>query len=68
MNLYKTSGVTSATPGDTKNQWSGSLADASKDRVAMKKAGLKAVESIPTEVPTDKAGLIAFLNSLEAGV
>jgi len=61
MNLYKTLGVNDDEESEVR--WSGSLADASKDRVAMKKAGLKAVASEPVDVPTAKAGLLEFLNS-----
>lgn len=64
MNLYKTTGKANDVNAVL---WSGSLADASKSRVAMKKSGGKNVETVEVDVPTSKQDLIAFLNSSKAG-
>ncbi len=55
MRLYKTTG------GD-QTKWDGSQADASKRRVELRREGLKPVETEEVEVPTNKAGLLEFLN------
>lgn len=59
MKLYQTTGE----DGCVKARWSGSLADASKDRVAMKKEALTNVHTSDQDIPTDKAGLLAWLNT-----
>jgi hypothetical protein len=63
MNLYKTTGD-GVSPGRVR--WSGSQAASSKDRVAMKKQGYLDVGTNEVDVPTNKAGLIEFLNKLGA--
>lgn len=63
MRLYKTTfiddekgeGVTCAT-------WSGTQTDAGKDRKSMKQQGMRNVATEEVDVPTDKQGLLAFLN------
>lgn len=62
MNLYKQTAVVK--DGRIVTQWAGSQGDASKQRSAWTKEGVKRVD-ITTEivdVPTNKAGLIEFLN------
>lgn len=67
MKLYKTTIQTGADSDQVK--WSGSKDQAGKDRVEFKKLGItygnKKVlpETEEVDVPTDKAGLIEFLNS-----
>lgn len=64
MQLYKT------TINDQKAKWSGSQADAAKDRNALwdsyKASGGKRsdITTTPVDVPTNKQGLIEFLNEL----
>ena len=40
----------------------GTLSDASKSRVALKKEGMRNIETKEVDVPTDKAGLMTYLN------
>jgi hypothetical protein len=47
---------------ETKVQWYGTMVDMRKARTALKKSGAQIIEAEPTEVPTDKAGLLAWLN------
>jgi hypothetical protein len=61
MKLYKTTGEQDKVV--TKTVWSGSLADASKARVAMKAEKLTNVGTAEVEVPTDKQGLLKYLNN-----
>lgn len=71
MNLYKTTvtvvGTVNGVP-DTKtttSSWQGSQAEASAVRAAAVRDGAKRkdVETEAVDVPTDKAGLLAFLNA-----
>jgi hypothetical protein len=60
MKFYKTE-------GDNKNDvthyfWDGTQADAAKRRKALKATGYLLVLTEEVEVPTDKAGLLAYLN------
>lgn len=61
MNLYQTTAQTGA--DSFKVSWSGSGADASKQRSAFKKEGLKNVSTEEINVPTNKADLLAWLNT-----
>lgn len=61
MNLYKTSADSSDTD-KSPVRWSGSLSDASKQRGAMKKEGLKNVGTETIDVPTNKTSLLEWLN------
>ena len=67
MNLYRTKYSKDVSEDGTKFEkgfsWTGSLSDASKDRVRLKKEGCEDVHTDPVDVPTDKAGLMAFLNA-----
>ena len=63
MKLYCTTGETTELPPKVTSKWSGSLSDASKARVALKKEGLKGVGTAEVEVLTNKTGLLEFLNS-----
>ncbi|WP_025915470.1 hypothetical protein [Herminiimonas sp. CN] len=58
MKLYQTAGEN----GDVHARWAGSQADASKQRVALKKEGYRNVQTAEHDVPTDKAGLLGWLN------
>lgn len=62
MRLYKTTFIDDAKEGATCATWSGTQADAGKDRKAMKSEGMRNVETEEVEVPTDKKGLLEFLN------
>lgn len=42
----------------------GTQTDASKGRVFLKKNGMRNIETKDVDVPTDKAGLLAYLNTL----
>ena len=67
MNLYKTTADADDDQGARMvTIWSGSQAAASKDRVAYKKQSYKGVGTEEVEVPTNKVGLIEFLNQLGA--
>ena len=59
MKLYQTIGEN----GEVTARWAGSQADATKHRVALKKEGHKSVETQDIEVPTNKTGLLEWLNS-----
>lgn len=71
MNLYKTTvtvvGTVNGTPDvkTTTVTWNGSQAEASMLRAAAVRDGArrKDVDTVPVDVPTDKAGLLAFLNA-----
>lgn len=62
MQLYKTSGVD---PEDDKLKvkWSGTQADARKDKNAMVAQHFSHVESEPVNVPVDKPRLLDWLNN-----
>jgi hypothetical protein len=61
MRLYKTTGQKADLVQETR--WDGSLAAASKRRVELKKAGRKQVTTDEVEIPTDKVGLLEWLNA-----
>jgi len=63
MKLYATHFTDDAT-GKTHARYVGSQTDASKTRVALKKEGFTAIATADVDVPTDKAGLLGYLNSL----
>jgi hypothetical protein len=66
MKLYKQTVVFKNDDGaHTETRWSGSQADASAQRSAWTKAGAKRADITTEEVdvPTDKKGLLAFLNA-----
>lgn len=61
MKLYKTTSDSSdQDKGATR--WAGSQAEASSQRAAMKKEKLPGVGTDEIDVPTDKKGLLAWLN------
>lgn len=66
MRLYKTTYLCDGDKGVTTQQgvYDGTLAEASKQRVALKKDGMRNIETKEVDVPTDKAGLMAYLNEL----
>lgn len=64
MRLYKTSYTDDAADPnrDERATWAGTQAEASADRKRLKAAGMRDIITNETEVPTDKKGLLAFLN------
>jgi len=70
MKFYKTTIQTGA--DSSKTRWSGSKDQAGKDRVEFKKLGVEYMnkkvlpETEEVDVPTDKAGLIEWLNKGQA--
>ena len=71
MKLYKTTvtvvGVVNGTPDvkTTTTTWNGTQSDASAVRAAAARDGVsrKGINTEPVDVPTDKAGLLEFLNA-----
>lgn len=67
MKLYKTTALRTVSESDVDNgvRWSGSQADAATDRKTFVSSGFKRaeVDTVEVDVPTDKKGLLAFLNS-----
>lgn len=63
MRLYLTSYFDDET-GTTGQQFDGTQADASKRRKTLKTQGMRDIETTDKDVPTDKAGLMAYLNKL----
>lgn len=65
MRLYLTSYLDDQ-KNDTIQQgvFDGTQSDASKRRGALKKDGMRNVETKEVDVPTDKAGLMGYLNKL----
>ena len=61
MKLYK---IVGKTADKSKTVWTGSLADAGSTRVSMVSDGFtrKEIETFTVDVPTDKAGLLNWLN------
>ena len=68
MRLYKISALNTSQGDqpDSETHWVGSLADASAKRKQLTAEGWtrKEVETIEIDVPTDKAGLLGFLNAM----
>ena len=62
MKLYKTSGEDSLKKDHI--VWSGTLADAGKDRKRFKAEGKTFVETSDVDIPTDKNGLLGYLNAV----
>jgi len=63
MKLYQTTADDSSQDSGMQVSWNGSGADASKQRSAFKKAGLKGVSTEEVDVPTNKTDLLAWLNT-----
>lgn len=61
MRLYKTKGLHDQEGWEAR--WDGTQADAAKQRKAMKEQGFDKVETKEVDVPTDKQGLLAWLNA-----
>lgn len=59
MKLYR---VSSESVGKNVTKWSGTQADSKKDKKAMKDNGNLFIEIEEIDVPTDKAGLLKWLN------
>lgn len=69
MQLYRTTYKTDKIDDDGRrmpaSQWHGSASDASKGRTALKATDkTSAPETVPVDVPVQKADLLAFLNDL----
>lgn len=65
MRLYQTSYLEDQRNATVqRGAFDGTQADASKQRVALKKDGMRNIETREVDVPTDKAGLMAYLNEL----
>lgn len=66
MNLYKTT-VAASEDHPAATLWSGSMAAAGGDRARFVAAGAKRkdVTTVDVNIPTDKIGLLNFLNSGE---
>ena len=67
MRLYLTSYIDDQPetgPSGQRSFYNGTQSDASKSRVALKKEGMRNIETKDVDVPTDKAGLMAYLNTL----
>lgn len=64
MKLYR---ITATTEAENKTVWVGSQSDAGKARKSLIEDGFKRAELVTEEidVPTNKEGLLAFLNGLE---
>jgi hypothetical protein len=60
MKLYKTFGERPDHTLETK--WSGTQADARADRKQLKETGKLYIETTEADIPTDKTGLLAWLN------
>lgn len=69
MKLYKTTYIDDQAEKDGLNPiravWHGTQAQAAAARKMMHSDGMREIETEGVEVPTDKAGLIAYLNSME---
>lgn len=61
MKLYKTTYIDDAA-ATTIAEWDKAAGDASKARTRLKKEGMREIETKDVDVPTDKAGLLKFLN------
>lgn len=64
MRLYLTSYIDEQNDNAHQGVYHGTQSDASKSRVALKKEGMRNIETKDVDVPTDKAGLMAYLNKL----
>lgn len=60
MRFYKTTYNDNSTACAT---WDKSASDASRHRVALKKDGMRSIETKAVDVPTDKTGLLGWLNA-----
>lgn len=65
MKLYKTKYVNDDAKGNKYgSKWSTSAGAASKDRTALKKDGMREIETEEVEVDTRRDNLVTFLNAL----
>lgn len=65
MKLYKTKGLNDQEGWSQK--WDGTQADARATRKDFKERGLSKIETKEVDVPTDKPGLLAWLNANVTG-
>lgn len=70
MKLYRTNYIDDVLNEDKKDttemlmsHWSGTQADAALRRKNMKTDGMRQIETIDVDFPTDKAGLLNWLNN-----
>lgn len=63
MKLYQTKYYDGGEDTPDCAAWSGTQVQASKDRLSLIKNGKERVNTVETDVPTNKADLIAFLNA-----
>lgn len=68
MKLYFTKFIDDEAPNGTmfQQKWYGTQAEQKKDAKALHSVGMRNIEQMQVNVPTDKAGLLAWLN--ERGV
>jgi hypothetical protein len=68
MKLYFTKYIDDAAPNGSmfQQKWYGTQADQKKDAKALKSDGMRNIEPSAIDVPTDKPGLLSWLN--ERGV
>ena len=62
MKLYKTTYTDDGADSTLRRSWTGSLDAAGKDRKRLKIDGMREIKTDEVNVPTDKTGLLAFLN------
>ena len=69
MQLYKTTATYKDDDGATISSvmWSGTQADARGDKKSYKDLGSKDAVTTPVDVPTNKAGLLDWLNNNRVG-
>lgn len=65
MKLYRTDYIDDGDSNAAHHSWTGTLADASKERKRLKLEGFRSIETTEVDVPTSKPGLIEWLNSKE---
>lgn len=66
MKLYKTQGLTKEDRGDVSSWitcWDGTQVDAASRRKEFKTRELDKIKTVDVDVPTDKTGLLAWLNA-----
>jgi hypothetical protein len=65
MKLYKTEYLDDGALENRQNRivWDGTQTDAAKTRKRLKGEGMRDIETFDVEVPTDKKGLLEFLNT-----
>lgn len=64
MRLYKTNFIDDSAEAGRQEQaaWSGTQADAGKDRKRLKSEGMRSIDTEEVDVPTSKQELLGFLS------